>query len=689
MPKIKHLAVTAALLLVWPGFRPTFSEAAEPVDEIARLARHVPPDARLFLELREMDTWVAAPGGSPLTTMVRDLVGVSASRPASGPADGAATDWRQLLAEGIQLADPETSALLFSGRLALAADNWNTLAAAVMLVDPEEPAALEAKLTERLVAETEKQPVRRYRLGRQHELACDGQVVLIGRPMKPTSLYNRALDLLASKHGVSLRDLAEFRSRISSIPASSSIVVYLGSNRRAGEPPEQDSPSIWWPRSWPRLASAAIGAVVTNDGATVDFCSRLEAPASQWVPSYLPIETLSRLPASTVAAWTNSVNYGAEFRRLDAANVRGPVRLYLDVLQSGLEEGAIQRQLLSHLVGETVFVIARAEADPGLVEGDDSLVLPAICVAVETDDPEAVDRMMMRLTANLLQLLNLTSVRETAFPLKTLPLGEGNGVVRSIHIGRLYEGQTACEFLRDVELSWTVADRWLILGTDGKTVRDMALARRGELAAMPVGSVHEVLREVQMSGGSANMLLLGQPSLGSAMIDSWLAYIAEHHPQMLEPDWWQQLRRRHRASSIQLGFYHPKSVDGRIEVERTLPNWPAHGRLQPGDLIVAVNGHELDQERTRASFGRLVAMREKPDEVVVRVIRGDEELDVVIPMPVPDHPADRIEPVSMLRQLAEIMRPFASASYASWQPSAELLNARIELRFVPATARGE
>ena len=168
------------------------------------------------------------------------------------------------------------------------------------------------------------------------------------------------------------------------------------------------------------------------------------------------------------------------------------------------------------------------------------------------------------------------------------------------------------------------------------------------------------------------------------MIDSWVAYVKRHHPEMLQPQWWAGLWRKQRLSGVQLGIRPTTGAPaGRVEVGQTLSGYPAHGRLLPGDQILRVDGRPLDPEHPLASLSRLVATRRRTDGITVRVLRGAGELDVEIPMEAAQWDAAHLQPVELLRQAALVLRIFRSAPYALWQPSPELINARLELRFAP------
>jgi hypothetical protein len=121
-----------------------------------------------------------------------------------------------------------------------------------------------------------------------------------------------------------------------------------------------------------------------------------------------------------------------------------------------------------------------------------------------------------------------------------------------------------------------------------------------------------------------------------------------------------------------------------VEVADTLLNWPAHGRLQKGDQITAVDGRKLDAERTLQSLRDALVMRPRDEKVQLTVIRQGRAIEVEVPMPVSSSPADHVQPLVLLKEISDLSRMFAFASYVTWQPSRELVQTRLELRLASA-----
>lgn len=649
---------------------------AEAPAQATPLARYAPVETRLYLEVRDIHSLLEAPGGSPAAGLLAALVRTTTTAPAeTQPARPA--DWRRVVADAVGLHDEDAIRLLFDGPLALAADGWSRLGDAALLALPRDPAALEAVLAGQRVEESASASIRRYALKGDHELACDGRVVVLGRTGSATGQYARTVALWSSEQPVALAELAVFQDRMAAIFPDSACVFYAGGGQRGGAV----TPQTWWPENWPHLSAIAAGVGVSPRGVMVEGSGVIVADADARQQVDLPLDVLSRLPASALIAWNHTIPYAQAFRRLNDGVFDGPIRFGIDLLQVGLPPGSVEQRLLGNLVGDTILVVAGAPLQPDGEREGEPLILPAFALAVETSDPQAVEEVLHLVANNLVRLLNLPDEEADAYRMEGRPLGPEGGTVYSIGLGRLFGGLTSCPFLVNIELSWTLADRWLILATRADTVREIVAARRGLAPCRPVAGVHRALRDVQVEGGAARILLTASPAELGGMIDSWLRYLAAHHPDVLQPDWWRLLRQRQRAEGVQLGILPSRLTDNGIEVDQTLPGWPAHERLVSGDVILGIDGRPLDRDNLMQSLRRGMATRERADRISLRISRGGEEQDVEIPMPEPETPTDRLQPIELLRQLADILRPFASAGYAAWQPSPEVIHARLELQF--------
>lgn len=693
------------ILALLAGCLPGLALGASSTDDerlpLATLARHVPVDARLFLEIEDTRGLSSMPAGTALSDVLALLVAqvkTSGEATASAPAF---TGWRKLLSDALGLKDERAATLLLDGRLAVAADDWTALDSAVLITQPRDPAALESQLKNRKTADESRPDMRLYRLDLGYEITTDGQVFVVGRKAREGNLYVRSLGLLSSDRGVALTDLVEFRERMSEVPPNSQVVLYLGTNQRRSGTTTQPS-GDWWPILSPPVRSVAIGAVLTEEGVALETTGRLAA-GQEFPPHTPPIDALLFLPPSAIFAWSYPFNYVNEYRRFMAAPAQTPQRLYLEILQWGLPAGKLENDLLRHLIGDTVCVIGRVPVYPKGRGAGNPLLMPTFAFAVQTDAPEQVDETLKQVAGNILRLVNLPSTPENVVQIEEEALRRGVslhgnngefeveppdaacGTLRSISLSRMYSPGLYRELFGAAELSWTACDGWLVIGTHRETVRQIVDARRGRSPLMSADALQQAMRRAQPPRRFPDMVLLAQPGSASEVIDSWLNYIGRHHPEMLEPRWWQQIRRQSEATQVQLGIVPaPGSANGEVEVAEVLPDFPAARLLQVGDRLTAVDGHKLDLDRPLQSLKDRMANRDNDDCVRLTVLRDGESRDIDVLLPAQTASAAAAQPLTLLRQLSHLLRGFAFASYTTWQASRDVIQTRLDLKLAPS-----
>ncbi len=648
------------------------------------LAAGVPVDARLFLEVRDAAGLSHTPAGEALGEVLAWLMAqVKSDKKGQVAGD---KGWRQLFAGALGLKDDRVVELLLSGRIAVAADRWEDLSAAILLAEPADVALLEQILAPSRVATRQGERVRRYRLGRNQELVCDDRIVVVGRFKGEHDLYPRTLKLLESDRGVCLADLAEFRERANEVPPGARAFLYIGSNLRSGAVAEASAAG--WSLLGPQLKATAMSVQLSARGLVMETTGRRVTPLTSMPAAHEPpVDMMLFLPSSAVAAWTYPVDYAGELRHLRSARPQGAVSFYLQVLELGMQPNVIETGLVSHLKGDTVFMIGRLPVQPrGAARDQDTILMPTFALLVGVDDTEIVDGTLEEMAANLLRLANLPAGPNSrvAIHSETLSAADEATIIRSIPLVNLLPAGTVRDLLESVELSWTVADQKLVVATHRETVRQIVRAFRGETPLMPADAIQQAMRRERSPRRVPEMVFVAQPGAVAEMIDSWLGYVERSHPEMLEPQWWRQMRRQYGGSQVQLGIRPATgTAAGVVLVSQTIPKFPAHGRLMPGDEIIAIDGRPLAPERPMQSLRDGIITRANDDRLRLTIKRRGREMVVDIPMPVSNSPADQVHPLDLLRQFSKLSKRFALASYVTWQPSREHVQTRLELRLAP------
>jgi len=68
-------------------------------------------------------------------------------------------------------------------------------------------------------------------------------------------------------------------------------------------------------------------------------------------------------------------------------------------------------------------------------------------------------------------------------------------------------------------------------------------------------------------------------------------------------------------------------VPGGVMIEQTMPNMPAEGVLEPGDILVAINNSQI---RNLADLTKVLSKFKPGDRVVLTIIRGEERLNITL-----------------------------------------------------------
>lgn len=695
--------------------QPATSTAPSPASE--SLAAFVPRDTPVFAEIAELRQLEEQLSQSDWGSV---LLSILVGRP-DDPNSGTAA--LSPLASLLGINDPVAARRTLLGhRVAIAMPGWTDVAGGVLLAIPEQSAHIEGALQQGGRQPTAIGRARQYILDDQgHCISTDGKVVLFGQSTVPPSLYDRSLQILAGQDPDSLASDANYQRELATLgpqqqravlyfsfpppasqpavtqpatapaPATSSAptsrptppvataaaVVAIPSTRPSTQPAAPEE--IWLPPGWPRMAQGVIGLGVEGPIIRLGIRGQLDRPLPE-TPAEANVKTLNSLPATTLAAWAQAIDYEAEYRAL-SEGAPSLLRLYLIYLNTRLKAAgsSMMEGLLGRFGHDTVFLLGVVPAaEQPTSTGFD---LPAAGAIIPVRQPPEVGAALDVIGTAIVGMLDAAPIREKmARPLELRKVAFAGTTIAEVNLGDFFQAQTKYPFAQAIGLSWAVTDRDLILSTSTEHVKQILRARRGQ--APTLATKIAGMGDLNHFAAGTHAVLLAQPVAIAAMFDNWLSYLGQHNPELLSPDWW-RAQQRERAARVNLGFRISGTRPGAVVVAEALEGWPAFGRLQTGDVIVAADGHALAQEDPKASLRAMIAERKQIDRLTLTVERNGQRTDVVIPLP--DLPGG-IDPVAAIRQFSRLLAPFAGASYNVWFSRPDRFNARVVLLCAPATA---
>ncbi|MBN1491363.1 MAG: PDZ domain-containing protein [Phycisphaerae bacterium] len=707
---VRLLCVGALLAATGIGLA---NEPAGPSVPADSLARYAPADARLFAELRGLRELEAQWSQSDWGTALLSMIIGRTDEPGSG--NEALMPFGRILG----LDDPVAIRRgLFGRQAAVALPNWTDLGHGVLLAVPDDVGPIEAALQQQGHKAEAVGQARQYQLNATHWLATNGHVLLFGQRADERCLYEHALQILAGNEQASLADDPAFQrerealgpgvhrgllyfsdpatrppalpspttqpltttqatSQPTTTQATSQPTTTQATTAPAATQPTERIASRWVPASWPRLWRGMVGVIVEGQTIRLNIRGQLDQQAPPHVRD-ANVEVVQTLPATTLAAWAQSIDYPAHY---DALLQAPPtfLTLYLTYLDARMRIGgsSLRNGLLARLGDDTVAMLSIIpEAEQSEPVG---FAIPALGAIIPVRESGQLANALDTLADALAGMFNLPSMRQqTNEPVRVEKVIFDDTIITQINIGSFFKTQTGCTYTHTLLLSWAITDHDLILSTHADHIRQILRARTGH--AELLGSKIAAAGHLEAAPPGTDGVLVAQPAEIAAMFDGWMRYLEKNDPEILTAEWWRS-RQQRQAARVSLGFGIDSRVRNQIVVYSTIPGWPAHGRLRPGDRILAADGTKVPETNPRGALKKLIADRKEVSQITLTVERDGSPQDLVIPLPEEPKPFD---PVGAMRQVSKLLEPFAAATYSVWCTQPDRFNAAVTLRAAPA-----
>ncbi|MHC4088736.1 MAG: PDZ domain-containing protein [Planctomycetota bacterium] len=659
---------TALLLCVvgpWTWLAPA---AAKAPPEIPRgsLAHMVPENTGVYVELLRLKQSDEQLRRANLWSAAQLLLGGKAERAEQ------AFDWRTLVRENLGVAPQAAATEIFGYRVAVAAPSWERLADAVIVAWLRDAKSLDSVIGRRRAKLKRRYgPVRSYLTITGLWVATDGRVAAFSRSAQADSLFAGVVDLLSNGKTKPLSERAEFVEQVGQLTRGYAGCLYFPVLHEQGGP---------LARALPAFASAAVGMYVRGDRLDFEVRATLQQPRSATHRPLIEMRRLERLPHSTLLAWASSVDLPAAYRGLIEGKATGVAGRYVALFRAALDLEEVRRDIVAKLGPRMILLWDR-------LRGRNDV--PQVAVMFESTEPRNVARSLADAFARLAGSLRRTPEA-------------GEGVTRARHLdteilsvslaGLLpggAQGSPASMLISAMEPSFAALDGWVVAATSPAQLRQVVAAHEGWIPTL--GSMEDLQADRWRMSHNAVVLAVAQPAMAAAVAASWEATGDAASANRFARLFGSQPRNVGRAQQRMLGIGIRKDpVSGEVVVARVRAKRPAIGKLRVGDQILGVDGRLLDLADPVADLRGKIAECADPTGLTLRVRRGEELLDVVVPMPhaIPVNRPPSQDPADALRQLQALGRALTYAVYSVARCEPDQFHARISFRLASVESAG-
>lgn len=642
-----HLRWVVALLLAYlalPG-----GAAAQPREDIPALARLVPPDVGLYVEVSNAADVLAMLADPQLWTTLAELAGQPAS-----VEDTVA--WRARIRATTKMA-PETAIETLFGRcVAFVGRGPGRAQDAVVLCAPiDPPATLLRRMAARRLETTTTIPV--YQLHRNVGAVAHGEALLFGDLLPPQGLF-RDVQAHLDARAAGLDESATFAGLRKQLPKQLDGLVYARLDY--GAPivvaPDQSAAPTTLPAATlkrpelpgPLRGAGAIMIGLRRNGPALEFIATSDiASDSQSTPSAAPGagRMVVRLPGDTLFAWEGRLDFADLARRLRTLPERNVARVALELQQESATLSAWFEQL-GDRVCAAVGLVAPGRRD------DAAPLLPAGALLFKANDPDAAE-------AGLRRVVELGVLTYSAFALasggpalpafRELTLAETQATL--LDLSPLLR-ETAQRAIGEVHVCWALHDGVLVLASHRDWLERVLRARQA--AQPPLAGVLKrgLVRDVR----SLQNIVYVRGDAAANNGEQWLDYIERARPEVLGEDWWRT--RQPGGGNVRVGIRAVLEAEQRrLRVTQVLADLPADGRVRVGDHIVGTHDVRFRSDDIVQEFRASIQQRPRARWFDLLIERNGVIRRVRLPLPF-------VDPIQALRRAVAIGRVAQQAIYA-------------------------
>ena len=638
--------------------------SAANAEESADLARFVPADVGLFVEVRGVEDLLARFTDPQIWSTLAEFAGQP-----SQPEDVA--EWRARIRQTIKMEPEEAIRTLFSRGVAFVGEGLGLSQDAVVLCQPGTPVEELLKRWDATRVQPPADPPT-YQLYNNIGVSIHDSRLYFGDLIPPAGLFRRMQKFVTGGYKDSLADDAAYAKLLTRVPEKPDGLFFLRGSRSAALPMPALTPGATasaptsQPSTQPAEASAPdavppppvllfenplrnannILLALHRRDALLCFTAvadrREPGPAS----SAEPVRLIQTLPLRTLLAWQGRFEFAqaadAFLKSLEQNPISGVFQIPEQVETLRRFIAALDTDVCVAL--GTVFPKERLPGTPPF---------PALALLTGTRDPETVVR----------EIRNVVNVGIAGYSVyaytRGLPLLEpirefeiGGSPAYLLDLSPLLKTD-ARNAIGEIQLCWMIHEQKLIIATHSDWLRQIVESRVGRSETLaPV-------MDAARAGGnpsSVQAVLIHSGPIGD-IAAAWIEYLRRHKPEVFDENWW----REHQpgGGQVRLGIDARVDVPGRrLSVVGVQADLPAYGRLRPGDFIVGYGDRYGDKRfQSEDLIGEMTrAIRERPHaRWLVLLVERDgitQRMRLPIPFIAPVQALNRVIAIGKIAQRA-------------------------------------
>ena len=578
---------------------PTLGQVTVSAQTAPTLAGYVSSSSRIFVTVNRLEDLdrtltrakasrlLSVLGGKPATegssdfkTTIQSLVGASALIPAED---------------------------LMKCEVGLAAESLAQLANPVWLVRAVDDDMLRRWFPQHAPTGPEADSARVFRADDGRFVCIRDKVVALAPRASDWAQLGSMLRAMTGSDPDALERLPAYRESIAYLPSRSLATIYIA---RATRSSGLDISSA---------GHVAIGVYAKGETIDLAFRGSRMTPLGKGPIAPAAFERMLKLPQTTLGAYTTTVDWASLSERQDnsAGTLLRYIRLLKDLSKDDSNPDATAPRMGRHLI-----LAWGQDFSPGGFT-------PQIAALVETSDASVMGHAALRVSESLSRILSTLELRDVSQDLKVMQRTHLGISISSIPLQTWAEKSRFpwVKALGALEPTWAASGDWFVVTLTADHMNRILDAQIGFLSTLADATGELALRGAPAQSISTAIL---QGSLASETIQQWETKLRAVHAEEFVRTLWSR-GRSPTSNGNRLGIeLADDGAFGLVEVAAVAVGSPAHGRLEPGDLIIGVDGRLLEMVDPEVDLQRWWEDALAGSLHTLRVLRGESTVELEV-----------------------------------------------------------